>query len=895
MPLPLRIPFRFRQLMSYWMNYMAPSISPNWTSDQDITKYLSIRKDRHKTAFRTHHGHYEWVVMPFRLTNAPATFQGLMNEVFKGFLRKFVLVFFDDILIYSSTWEEHMSYVESVFTILHENQLYAKISKCSFGLQQVDYLGHTVSAQGVSMDRKKVHAVLDWPKPITTKQLRGFIGLTGYYRRFIQSYASIATPLTDMLKQDKFQWSEEAEAAFAKLKEVITQAPILTLPDFSKPFILETDASGTGIGAVLRQGNHPIAYFSKKLNASMQKQSAYAREFYAITEAIAKFRHYLLGHRFIIRTDQKSLRSLTDQAINTPEQQKWLQKLLGYDFSIEYKLGKENIGADSLSRSFLLALSQPKLQLLTDLRAALLEDAQLKTILQLCSQNQQPDPNYSVSDRLLYWKGRLVLPKGHELVHNVMSEFHSTPVGGHSGVTRTSKRIASQFYWPGMQQDIKDFVRNCLLCQQAKHDNSLPSGLLEPLPIPALIWEDVAMDFITGLPSSNGYTVIMVVIDRLSKYAHLASLKSDFNSKQVAELFIKTVVKLHGFPKTIISDRDKVFTSQFWQHMFKLSGTTLKLSTAYHPQTDGQSEALNKCIEMYLRCFTFANPKEWCKLLPWVEYWYNSSFHHSTGITPFKAVYGREPPSLFRYTFNHQDPPSVQKQLEERDAILSQLKDNLQKAQQHMKKYADLRRKPFEMEVGDLALVKLQPYRQHSVALRKNQKLGLRYFGPFPVIQRIGEVAYKLLLPPSARIHPVFHCSQLKPCKGDHATSYVPLPITTSEFGLTLQPEAILQSRVVIRNQQQVPPGLIKWEGLEEHEATWEDIKAMQSAFPDFNLEDKVSFKGGGNVTRAVNRENAEENDGAQENNQVAINGGERRSTRTKITNTMLKDYVWSH
>ena len=186
-----------------------------------------------------------------------------------------------------------------------------------------------------------------------------------------------------------------------------------------------------------------------------------------------------------------------------------------------------------------------------------------------------------MSDQLLYWKGRLVLPKGHDLVQKIMYEFHSTLFGGHSGFTKTFQRIASQFYWCGMQKDIKEFVQKCLICQQAKHDTTtLPSGLLEPLPILDKIWDDVTMDFITGLPPSNGHTIIIVVIDRLSKYAYLSSLKSNFNNKQVVHLFMKTIVKLHGFPKTIVSDRDKVFTSQFWQQLFKLSGTTLKLSTA---------------------------------------------------------------------------------------------------------------------------------------------------------------------------------------------------------------------------------------------------------------------------------------------------------------------------
>lgn len=261
--------------------------------------------DRHKTAFRTHQGHYEWLVMPFGLSNAPASFQCLMNEVFQFALRKFVLVFFDDILIYSPTWMSHLDHLERVLHTLQQHVLFVKLSKCSFGMLEVDYLGHTVSGNGVSMDKGKVQAVLDWPPPKNLKQLRGFLGLTGYYRRFIKSYSTIALPLTNLLKRDAFHWDEAVGSTFDQLKQVVVTAPVLALPDFTQPFVLETDASSTSVGAVLSQQGHPIAYFSKKLGPTAQRQSTYVREFRAITEALAKFRHYLLGHKFIIRTDQR--------------------------------------------------------------------------------------------------------------------------------------------------------------------------------------------------------------------------------------------------------------------------------------------------------------------------------------------------------------------------------------------------------------------------------------------------------------------------------------------------------------------------------------------------------------------------------------------------------------
>ncbi|CAJ2652754.1 unnamed protein product [Trifolium pratense] len=640
-------------------------------------------EDRYKTTFRTHQGLYE-----------------------------------------CSTWQDHLSHLDTVLKTLLDNDLFVKLSKCSFGVSEIEYLGHLVTGQGVSMDRDKIKAVLEWPIPKNIKQLRGFLGLTGYYRRFIKHYARLAAPLTDLLKKENYNWNAQTELAFQELKAAMTSAPVLALPNFQKPFILETDASGVGVGAVLHQDGHPIAYFSKKLVPRNQKKSAYFREMLAISEAIAKFRHYLLGHRFIIRTDQKSLRSLMDQSLQTPEQQQWLHKFLGYDFVIEYKPGKENLAADALSRVMTLA-----------------------------------------------W---------------------------------TLARIKSQFYWVAMKKDVLEYIQNCVICQQAKTTNTLPAGLLQPLPIPTQVWEDIAMDFITGLPLSYGYTTILVVVDRLTKYAHFLPMKTDYSSKSVAEVFMNRIVKLHGMPKSIVSDRDKVFTSSFWQHLFKLQGTSLAMSSAYHPQSDGQTEVLNKGLELFLRCFTFNNPKSWYKALAWSEFWYNTALHTSIGMTPFKALYGREPPTLTRYEAQDSDPPALQEELKERDRILQQLKSNLERAQQYMKKQADKHIIEVKFQLGDLVLVKLQPYRQQSVALRKNQKLGMRYFGPFEIIACVGKVACKLKLPDHAKIHPVFHVSQLKPFKGVPQQQYMPLPLTMSDNGPMIQQVEILQVRTIMKGTQRI-------------------------------------------------------------------------------------------
>jgi hypothetical protein len=302
-------------------------------------EYHQIRvqaSDIPKTTFRTHHGHFEFLVMPFGLTNAPSTFQSLMNEIFKNQLRRYVLVFFDDILVYSTNWEDHLKHLETTLAILKNHNLFAKLGKCEFGQMSVRYLGHIISHEGVGVDPEKISTMVEWPQPCSTRAMRGFLGLTGYYRKFIQDYGKIAAPLTQMLRKNSFNWSEKAVASFEKLKASMTQAPVLALPDFSRQFVVECDASGSGIGAVLRQ-DLPIAFHSQALHGKNLLMSTYEKEMLALVMAVLKWKHYLLGRKFVVRTDQRSLQYLWSQKIATEAQQMWLYKLMGFDFSIEYK------------------------------------------------------------------------------------------------------------------------------------------------------------------------------------------------------------------------------------------------------------------------------------------------------------------------------------------------------------------------------------------------------------------------------------------------------------------------------------------------------------------------------------------------------------------------------
>ncbi|KAJ9557386.1 hypothetical protein OSB04_012000 [Centaurea solstitialis] len=303
-----------------------------------------------KTAFRMHEGLYEFVVMPFGLSNAPATFQGLMNSIFRPYLRKFVLVFFDDILVYSQTWEKHVLHLRLVLQTLRQQSLYAKASKCTFGSGQVNYLGHVINGERVTADPKKVEDMISWPKPTSLKELRGFFDLMGYYRRFVKDYGKIAKPLTDLLKKGAFGWNSQAEHAFSELKRSLTQTPVLAFPNFSEPFTIETDASGVGVGDVLTQNKHPIAYFSKALGPRHMRLATYERELLAIVAAIDRWRGYVMGRLFVIKTDHQALKHILDQKECNPTLQKWLNKLIGLEYTVIYQKGSENLVADALSR-----------------------------------------------------------------------------------------------------------------------------------------------------------------------------------------------------------------------------------------------------------------------------------------------------------------------------------------------------------------------------------------------------------------------------------------------------------------------------------------------------------------------------------------------------------------
>ncbi|XP_026417003.1 uncharacterized protein LOC113312466 [Papaver somniferum] len=620
--------------------------------------YHQIRvypSDVHTTAFRTHHGHFEFKVMPFCLTNAPATFQALMNKIFQPHLRKFILVFFDDILIYSPSLEDHVLHLQITLQILRENQLFANFSKCCFGQSELEYLGHIVTANGVKADPAKISAMVDWPIPTTIKALRGFLGLTGYYKKFVKDYGLLCRPLTDLLKRNSFHWSPAATTAFIQLKSAMSTTPVLALPDFTKQFMLETDACDVGISDVLVQENRAIAFYSKPLGPKVAAMFTYEKELLAIFQVVTRWKHYL---------------------------QAWTQDII------------DNYDDDSTVQNLIAQLT-------------LTPSSNLK---------------YTYLNGILRYKERLYIGSSTSTRTKILDSIHSSAVGRHSGMQATYIRAKSYFYWPAMKKDILLFVSTCDVCQRHKGEHTFPAGLLQPLPIPDHAWQHISMDFIEGLPMSERKSIILFVVDRLTKYIHFIGLHHPYTAASVAREFLSNVFKLHGLPASIVYGETK------------------------SSQTDGQTERVNYCLEIYLRCMCSHQQKKWHLWLPLDEWWYNTNYHTRLKMSPFQPLYGYLPPHLAFPSSATTSVAAVDDYMKQRAVVIDLLKETLHKSQERMKFFADKTRIDRVFEVGNKVYLKLQPYRQASVDLRRNLKLATKYYGPFSIIQKIGAAAYKLQL-----------------------------------------------------------------------------------------------------------------------------------------------------
>ena len=646
---------------------------------------LMAEPDIPKTAVSTPSGMlWEWLVMPQGLKNAPATFNRLVSHLLRPH-RSYAPSYFDDIFVHSrardglSEVEMHRIHLDAVLQTIGDSRLYCNLKKCVFGASEIPVLGCFVGRNGVRADPEKIRAIQEWPVPRSVKDLRQFLGLANYLHKFSKNYALTVKPLTDLLKKEvEWAWDAAHREAFTQVKRSLVEAPVLALPDADKAFSVVCDASQFAIGSALMQKDDDgvdrvISYQSRLLKAAELNYPVHDKELLAIKYALVKFRVHLLGPReFVVFTDHASLRT----AINTPHlsqrMARWLSFFSEYNFRVEYKPGKMNVLADALSRRpdfeetharnavvspdaveshalNAMRISRLESSLADDIKERYSQDEQCRLLIsyldkgedKLTPQLRAKLSRFSYSDGLLWHQLspcdelRIYVPHDTDLKLRILHECHDVPHSGHMGREKTFNQVSNEFWWPHLYRWVANYIRSCEQCQRVK---SSPSGSapLNPLPIPSDCWKSMSLDFFFGLPPDPQHnTGVAVFVDRLSKMVHMAPCRPQITGKETAVLFLDHVFKLHGLPESIISDRDPRFTAAFWQHVFARLGTQVTMSTADHPQTDGQTERVNRVVEDILRCIALERPRDWSSMLPFVEFAINNSVHTTTGETPF--------------------------------------------------------------------------------------------------------------------------------------------------------------------------------------------------------------------------------------------------------------------
>lgn len=671
-----------------------------WFSTLDLASgYWQVEvdpKDKEKTAFITRQGLFEFNVLSFGLCNSPGTFQRLMDLVLADLQWTTCLVYLDDIIVFGRTFHEHLSRLDEVLTKLRQANLKVKPAKCNLLSPQVQYLGHIISARGVEADPAKVEAVRQWPVPKNQTEVKSFVGLASYYRRFVKGFAEIARPLHQLTEKGRrFRWSDECQTAFEKLKSSLMSAPILAYPDPHKPFILDTDASDAGIGAVLSQEHvgqeQVIAYASRALTKQERRYATTKKELLSVVTFTKHFKHYLLGKEFVLRTDHSSLRWLHNFQGLEGQLARWLEQLASFQYKIVHRPGRVHSNADALSRlpAFLPKQMTPCEQVeetseaithsvcavqlkeshnqegsegVDELRQAQREDGDLKLIMALkeegADHNAEPPVELkkfaSVWGQMQMQRGRLVrippansdaakqvqvvLPKA--LVPEVLEQLHNSVTAGHLGIQKMQAKVKDRFYWPGWFEDVRNWCRECRDCGSRKSVGSQPCAPLQLTPA-SRPFERVAMDILGPLPvtsSQNKY--VLVVGDYFSKWTEAFPIPNQ-EAQTVAKVFVEGWVCRLGVPRTIHTDQGRNFESSLFKEMCQLLNIHKTRTTPYHPQSDGMVERFNRTLLAMLSLFVEENQMNWDALLPYVMLAYRSSVHCSTGFTPFKWCLAR--------------------------------------------------------------------------------------------------------------------------------------------------------------------------------------------------------------------------------------------------------------
>jgi hypothetical protein len=853
--------------------------------------------DEWKAAFRTPQGLFEPTVMFFGLCNSPATFQSIMDRIFSneallGWLKKYM----DDILIAAKTKEELRERTLIVLKKLKENDLFLKPEKCEFEQTKVEYLGFIISEGKVQMDPKKVAGIADWPVPTTLRQLRSFLGFGNYYRRFIRHYSNVTKPLNELLRKDtNFEWTEERDKVFNDLKKRFISQPILIIPDQTKPFFVESDASKYATGAVLMQKDsngdlHPCSFISQTFSPAERNYQIYDRELLGIIRAIQEWRHYLLGstHQTTVFTDHQNLQYYRSAQKLNRRQARWSLILSEYDIKLIHQPGTKMIQSDALSRRpdhipegdddnediimlpdalFVKSINTdpdtfPILETLINLVDTALMyhlndderddwDQDLADLFNRLVDGSATDNEYadfsfetdaSSKPKHLFYQKRLYIPNKDGLRRNIVQKHHDAPTAGHPGQLGTYHAISRYYWWPGLRSFVNAYVQGCAECQKFKIDRRPTKPALQGIESSKNTrpFAQPSMDLITGLPPSDGFNAILVVVDHgLTKGVILAPTMDTVDSEGIAFLLQSHLFKRFGLPDKLISDRDPRFASKAFQELLKLLGIQSAMSTAYHPQTDGATERANQEIEAYLAIYCAQFPEDWPQALSTLEFTYNCRRHADNKRLPFEMIMGLQPlatPTVLEET----NLPSVM----ERFKLMQQYRDEALSAHEIARNRINQRIKanyiPFKL--GQKVLLDTW-----NLKMKINSKLKPRREGPFKIEQVIGKVNYKLTLPQHWKVHPVFHAILLKPYKEteQHGPNFIGPPPDIVNDEEQYKVERIINHRKRGRTFQY----LVRWKGYTAMDDSWEPETNLANApdilkqYQDSQIQGRVTRK----------------------------------------------------
>lgn len=754
--------------------------------------------DRDKTAFSTPFGTFRFKRMPFGLKNAPATFQRLIDRFRSGssLQEVAILAYLDDILVISENIDKHFSDLRAVFDRLRVFKLRANRDKCAFAREQVKYLGHVISRSGISPDRDKVSAVLDMKEPTCLRQLRTFLQTCSWFRKFIPNFAKIAEPLTRLTKKSQpWIWGLEQDDAFKSLKRLLTTSPILVQADYTKPFILRTDASDYALGACLLQGEssndeRPIEYASRLLTSAERNYSTTEREALAVVWAVERFRGYIDGHLVHVRSDHQPLKWLFSVKSPSGRLVRWAMKLQAYDLQIEYTPGKVNVIADTLSRPVTELNSPPDCGIcpvIVDVPhwdAASTRDAQMadpeisKIITDLegtdeLSVNRWSERGYLLTQGVLYRyaedseseEPQLVVPES--LRGKVMFECHDSPTAAHGGIQRTIHRISQRFYFPGLRRYVTEYLKTCIECQRYKPSNFKPAGLLQT-PVPAQRFEVIAVDLFGPLPKGPcGERWILIVEDTASKWVELFAL-IDATAEVCAKTLVNEVFMRFGVPRRMISDNGVQFVADVMQKAMFVLGVKQNLIPLYHPEAN-PVERKNRDLKAHLAILLEGRHQQWPEVLSFVRFAFNSSVCTSTEQTPAYLTFGRELRSpisaqldLRAVVESENFVPQISPYLSKLAETISTAKENIEHHQDIQKTRADLRRsEPYQFAEGDLVLMKTHVLSNASKGI--TSKFNPKRDGPYVISKKVSPTSYLLAYESSGEVFGKYHVSDLRP------------------------------------------------------------------------------------------------------------------------------------